>query len=376
MPQKTAPKRRLKNLTVEFISLVDSGANQREVIYKNADAIHDGAQQITKRIEFRKADQEKRLVYGVVYAPDESDAHGDTMTAEDIEKAAHAFLATGQTNRVDKQHDENPDKGYIVESTILKGTHPEFPEDPEGTWIVAIKVTDEDTWSEIKKGDIKGISMQGYAEVQDLEEEVGKSDSILSAINEVKNTIRNVFAKNDQRTETNCEGCTFAEIMKAIEAGDDKLMEPIKKDFSEAIASEAVLRAVSALDRANWNAFHDEGVPDKKAALLTNAAQFTEYLSGLDEITKSTTNTEDEPMSDQPKETEVAKSEYAAKSPELKAIEKLNADFTEKFKGIESRLETVEKVAGGSQAAASQDEQPVEKSYNSKAPLSFGLGEN
>lgn len=374
MPQKTSPKRRLKNLTVEFISLVDSGANQREVIYKNANADQAG-ERITKRIEFRKADDDKRLVYGVVYAPDEADAHGDTMTAEDIEKAAHAFLAAGKTNRVDKQHDENPDKGYIVESAILKGTHPEFPDDPEGTWIVTIKVTDDDTWAEIKKGDIKGISMQGFAEAEDLEEEVAKSDSILSAINDLKNTIRKKFGMEDERSTITDEHSTFEEVMKAIEAGENELLEPVQKDFKGAMSSEQVRQAVAALDRANWNVIYDEEIDDKKPALIENAAQFTEYVTGLNEVTKQTTNTEDESMSDTTKETEVAKSEEAAKSPELEAIEKLNADFTAKFEGIESRLETVEKAAGGSQAASSQEEESVEKSYNSKAPLSFGLSD-
>lgn len=364
MPNK-APKRRLKNLTVEFISLVDSGANKREVIYKNADADQRGTQ-IVKHIQFRKADEEKRLVYGVVYAPDETDSHDDTMTAQEIEKAAHAFLAAGKTNRVDKQHDENPDKGYIVESSILKGEHPEFPDDPEGTWIVAIKVTDDDTWEEIKKGDIKGISMQGYAEAEELEEEVSKADSVITAINEMKNWIRKHFHMPTTDSLPN----TFAEIQKSIEDGTYKPIE-VQKDFEGAMSTNKIRQAVHALDNANYSALNDDDIDDKKAALLMNAAQFTEYLNGL-EIAKSTTKTEDGTMSDEKaKTTEVEKSEVE-KSPELLAIEKLSGDVTQQIAELDERLQAVEKSAGGSQANASQQEE-VEKNYNPKAPLSFGI---
>ncbi|MGQ7174092.1 XkdF-like putative serine protease domain-containing protein, partial [Escherichia sp. R-CC3] len=37
-------------------------------------------------------DEEKRLVYGIVYEPDTLDAHGDFTDAETIEKAAHEFM--------------------------------------------------------------------------------------------------------------------------------------------------------------------------------------------------------------------------------------------------------------------------------------------
>lgn len=365
MPNK-APKRRLKNLTVEFISLVDAGANKREVIYKNADADQRGTQ-IVKHIQFRKADEEKRLVYGVVYAPDETDSHDDTMTASEIEKAAHAFLAAGKTNRVDKQHDENPDKGYIVESSILKGEHPEFPDDPEGTWIVAIKVTDDDTWEEIKKGDIKGISMQGYAEAEELEQEVTKTDSVLAAINEMKQWIRKQF----NMPTTDPLLTTFAEIRQSMEDGTF-VPALIQKDFEGAMSTNKVRQAVHALDTANWSVLHDDDIEDKKAALIMNAEQFKEYLNGLDIAKSTTTKTEDEPMSDEKNPTtEVEKSEVE-KSPELLAIEKLSGDVSEKIAAIDERLQAVEKSAGGSQANAGQQEE-VEKSYNPKAPLSFGI---
>ena len=40
---------------------------------------------------YKSESDEQKLVYGIVYEPDVPDAHGDYMTAEEIEKAAHGF---------------------------------------------------------------------------------------------------------------------------------------------------------------------------------------------------------------------------------------------------------------------------------------------
>ncbi len=370
MPKPKA-KRRLKNLNVEFISIVDAGANQRTVIYKNRD-IEEIGDQIQKQISFRKSDDDKRLLYGVVYAPGEVDAHEDTMTAEEIEKAAHAFLAAGKTNRVDKQHDENPDKGFVVESSILKGEHPDFPNDPEGTWYVVLKVTDDETWQQVKDGDLKGLSMQGYAEAESLEEtDVEKAEFI---IEEVKKYFAPMFQNMKKFLKgvnmTNNEGriSTFTEVLKAVQSGEIEIPEEIRKDFDSSLGSEELRQAIYALDSANWNAMHDEDVSDKKAQLLENAQQFIDHVNGLT-ISKQQTQTEDETMSDETKnkDTEVEKSEETAKSPELEAIEALTKTVGDMKEDFENRLAKVEKSANGSQTVPGQeddddDPQPVKKS--------------
>jgi len=269
MPQEKA-KRRIKNLKVEFISLVDSAANQRQFVYK-AEALDSVGSQVQKSIAIRKFDEEKGIIYGVVYAPSEIDAHGDTMYAEDIEDAAHDFLEKGKTNRVDKQHDEDPDEGFVVESFILKGEHPEFPEDPEGTWCVAIKVANEDTRESIKNGEITGLSLGGFAEMEDLEtEDVAKENSaIMKGINDIKNFMRNLAGMAEKK-----HPFEFAEVLKALESGELEIPERIQKDFEASLVSEELRQAIYALDSSNWSAMRDEDVSDKKAALITNAEQF------------------------------------------------------------------------------------------------------
>lgn len=149
----------LKNIEVDFISLVKRGANQKEIIFKSGNAI-------SKTIEFRKIDEEKRMVYGVVYSPDEIDAQGQFTTTKEIESATERFMKAGKTAMVDKNHDEKAGQGFIKESWIKKEIDPLFPDEKNGSWVVGIKIENEETWDEIKKGEITGLSMQGIATLE------------------------------------------------------------------------------------------------------------------------------------------------------------------------------------------------------------------
>jgi len=149
----------IKNIEIDFISLVKKGANQKEIIYKAGNAF-------TLTVDIKKTDEERKMVYGVVYSPDEIDLQGQHTNAEEIEKAAALFMKNGKTKMVDKNHDENPVQGFIKESWIKKEVDPLFPEEKNGAWIVGIKIENEETWAEIKKGEITGLSMQGVAVVE------------------------------------------------------------------------------------------------------------------------------------------------------------------------------------------------------------------
>lgn len=157
--------RKLKNLNVTWISLVDKGANNKVIIYKSAE---NGKR--LKEIEIAKVDKEKHLVYGIVYAPDEVDTQGDFVDAETIEKAAHDFLKHDRIHNIDKQHNLEEQKAYVVESWIVRKNDELFPLN-EGAWAIAIKVDDEELWDSIKKEEITGLSLYGSAEAETEEAE-------------------------------------------------------------------------------------------------------------------------------------------------------------------------------------------------------------
>lgn len=104
-----------------------------------------------------KAD--KQIVYGVVSEPDSIDLQGDRLSKSEIRKACHRFMAESQ--KIGVEHDGIA-KASIIESYIA-------PTDfkcngqvvKSGSWVMAVKVHDNDLWQSIKKGDITGFSIAG-----------------------------------------------------------------------------------------------------------------------------------------------------------------------------------------------------------------------
>lgn len=203
----------LKNIRVDFISLVRKGANKKTILWKSG----EGEPPRSWDVPLSKVDEEKRLVYGVVYSPGEVDSQGDLTDEKQIEKAAHLFMKESKTGSgVDKGHSFQAEDGaYVAESWVLRKGDPIFPDEPEGSWAVAIKVEDDDLWSSVKKGDIGGLSMGGVAD----------------------------------------------QIEKAI-------------DFDGAKAVDGFWKHFSALERAIMSIMEDEAITDKKTAVSASVDQF------------------------------------------------------------------------------------------------------
>ncbi len=150
----------MKNINVEFISLVRKGANRKKILWKSAENPQE-----QKQIPIAKTDEEKHLVYGVVYAPNEIDSQGDYTTAEEIEKAAHNFMKEGRVGNIDRHHSFAAEDGaFVAESWIIKAGDPVFPDEKEGAWAISVKIEDEELWEEVKKQEIGGLSIGGMAD--------------------------------------------------------------------------------------------------------------------------------------------------------------------------------------------------------------------
>jgi septin family protein len=120
--------------------------------------VGESAEKIKKTVTFKKADTAKHIVYGEVYVPYEKDTDGNWMTPEEIEKMAHSFLENLRLTQIDKQHDQEPDEGVVVESFIARPGDPDFT---PGAWVLGTKVLKDDTWEQIMKGEITGYSIEG-----------------------------------------------------------------------------------------------------------------------------------------------------------------------------------------------------------------------
>lgn len=113
------------------------------------------------------AQEEERYVLGIVLEPlkelKSKDLQNDTYSAAEVRKACHVFMQ--EYGNLGQQHQKyingrvkilenwiSPDDTVIDGQAIAKGT-----------WLMAIRVIDDDLWSSVKKGDITGFSIGGTA---------------------------------------------------------------------------------------------------------------------------------------------------------------------------------------------------------------------
>lgn len=120
---------------------------------------------MNKIISIEKKDSSKQIIKGVVYKPDEKDSQGDWMSKEDIETMAYLFMKRSSMNSIDTSHTYDYIPAYVCESYLAREEDPDGY--PEGSWIVCIKIEDDEIWSGIEKGDFAGLSMAGIAQKVD-----------------------------------------------------------------------------------------------------------------------------------------------------------------------------------------------------------------
>jgi len=109
-------------------------------------------------------DDEKRLVYGIVMEPGTFDSHMDFTSAEEIEHAAHQYLIDSRV--VGQQHREAA-AADVVESFIAP-TDMAFGDElvRSGSWLMGVRVNDDDLWTGVKEGSYTGFSIGGFATKQ------------------------------------------------------------------------------------------------------------------------------------------------------------------------------------------------------------------
>ena len=101
---------------------------------------------------------EEQVVLGAVYVPESIDSDGETMTKEDVQKMAYEFLSNGLVEKIDVGHSCEESGNMVVESFVSRDNDPDFV---PGTWVLGVKINNDEDWIKIKKGELNGFSFFG-----------------------------------------------------------------------------------------------------------------------------------------------------------------------------------------------------------------------
>lgn len=150
-------------------------------------------------IKMKEIDAEKRIILGAVLIPEQKvlrkDENGNPyyifFSKETIEQASQDYLIYSRQAETTKDHKKGKVEDVVVVETWLSGENDktkDFGLDyPVGTWVVAMKVNNDEIWQDyVKTGKVKGFSIEGYfTDKQELSSQKSEDDIIVEKLKEL-----------------------------------------------------------------------------------------------------------------------------------------------------------------------------------------------
>ena len=169
-----------ENSGIEAVSLVETPAIEENFIALNK-----------QQILLKEVDKEKRILMGAALVPNKqiyrrnektNDEYYIYFSKETVRKASELFFKRSNHKNATYEH-KQPIKGTtIVESWIVESTEQDKSAHyglkvPEGTWMISMKIDDDELYNKAKEGEIKGFSIEGYfADKYDMTKEESFED--------------------------------------------------------------------------------------------------------------------------------------------------------------------------------------------------------
>ena len=149
---------------IDAISVVGSPAMESKFV-----ALAD-----EKKVQFAKIDNEKKILLGVALIPEKKIYRFDEKTKEEyyvyfsketIKRASELYLKKGNQSNANLEHSKFTLNGTIVESWIVEDLEKDKTalygiDAPVGSWVVAMKIEDEEQWKMCKENG-SGFSIEG-----------------------------------------------------------------------------------------------------------------------------------------------------------------------------------------------------------------------
>jgi hypothetical protein len=148
---------------IDAVSVVHSPAIEENFIALNK---HE--------IELKEVDTEKRILMGAALIPDkqifrrnEKEEYYIFFSKDTVRQASELFLMNSNQNNATYEHDQKLKGLSVVESWIIEDSKTDKSrlynfDLPVGTWMISMKVNNDDVWKDVKDGKVKGFSIEGY----------------------------------------------------------------------------------------------------------------------------------------------------------------------------------------------------------------------
>jgi len=186
---------------IHAVSVVESPAIEEDFIYLNS-----------QEIKLAEIDKEKRILMGPALIPNKKIYRNNGkieyyifFSDDTVRKASELFLSRGNQNNSTLEHEIKLNGLSVVESWIVEDSKLDKSTKyglsmPEGTWMISMKVNNDDIWDNyVKTGRVKGFSIEGFfadnvdRPMEEVEEELSADEmEALSVMEELLDALGEV----------------------------------------------------------------------------------------------------------------------------------------------------------------------------------------
>jgi hypothetical protein len=177
---------------------IESGINAVSVV--ESPAIEENFVALKKHeVELKEVDGEKRILMGAALVPNKQiyRKNGDKefyiyFSEDTVRKASELFLMRANQNNATLEHEKKMLDGMsVVESWIIEDEKTDKSKLynfnlPKGTWMISMKVNNDEIWNKVKAGEVKGFSIEGYfVDKYEMSLQETEDDRLIKAIRDL-----------------------------------------------------------------------------------------------------------------------------------------------------------------------------------------------
>ena len=220
-----------QELAIDAISLVSAPALETDFVFF-------GKQK--NNLTLAKVDEEKRMLVSPALIPNKQIFRYDPNTDSDyyvyfspetVRKASELYLKHNNHHKATYEHSDRVSVVLTVESWIIEDTKLDKSNLygfslPKGTWMVKMKIENDDLWSKVKDGTLKGLSIEGYFtnKFEQMQKKEPTTEEVRTALKEL------LSKKKSIKVELG-----LVEDFKKTQSSNIKVFKKYKQEYKEFI---------------------------------------------------------------------------------------------------------------------------------------------
>ena len=147
-------------------------------------------------VELKEVDKEKRILMGAALIPNKKiyrvnakkEEYYIYFSEDTVRQAMELFFKNGNQSNATYEHKDAVKGMTVVESWLIDDPKSDKSQLygfnlPKGTWMISMKVDNDEVWNDVKAGKVKGFSIEGYfADKLEMSLEQNKRNEIIKQL--------------------------------------------------------------------------------------------------------------------------------------------------------------------------------------------------